>query len=102
MLFVPLAITVEEIWPYAGAAGGLISVIVGAFYANLLTQIKDLREEKKVLEETVRTYTISSQVNPIAINALTEAIKEMGDAIEERIPAPGHIPPATRRARGGD
>lgn len=102
-LLLPVAaITVSEIWPYAAAAGTVISTIVGAFYLNLLTQIRDLKAEKKVLEEINATYVKMSVINPEAVRELAAAIREMSDTIEDRMPTTA--PPITRRgtARGGD
>jgi len=68
MQVLPLVITVDEIWPYAAAAGTIIGGLTGAFYANLLSQIRDskedvrlLRAENEQLRETIRLFTPSIQ-----------------------------------------
>lgn len=64
----PLAISVSEIAPYAGIAGTIISTLAGLLYTNLLGQIKEskedvrlLRAENEQLRETIRLFTPSIQ-----------------------------------------
>ena len=96
LLPIPLVITVEEIWPYAAAAGTIIGGLAGAFYANLLTQIRDskedvrlLRAENEQLRETIRLFTPSVQ------SLATTAVETKGMMLQ-LIAADGTV----RRGRG--
>ena len=85
-------ITVNEIWPYAAVAGPVISSITGLYYADLLRQIMEtkqdtrlLRVENEQLRETIRQFNIP--LNSVAASAI-ETKNMIGQLLQFEPPTP--------------
>lgn len=78
----PPVITVEEMWPYALAAGGIISTLSGIIYATLLQQIRELKEDKRLLQQENNTQRETIAGHTRSMDAITVAVRELGNSID--------------------